>query len=261
MKLNSILFCFLLVCVQPSLCRSIVLNGCYHGKDVFVQNPQNDDGIGYCVWEVQVNGLVTLDTINASTFRITLSSYGFSIGDSVHIVIKHRKDCTPIVLNDAIGPIFSFEIVKMKVDSSQILQWVTRNEQGALPFIVEQFRWNKWVGIGEVKSKGTLNRNDYSFKIPSHTGMSVFRVKQCRPSGRPIYSRSIKHGVIEPEIFFKKKDNEKLVFTATTDHEIYDKNGNIMLQGKGDTIPISELPKGTYYLNYGNKTEKFVKKR
>lgn len=38
------------------------------------------------------------------------------------------------------------------------LTWTTTGESGKLTFTIEQYRWNKWVAIGEVDGLGTEDR-------------------------------------------------------------------------------------------------------
>lgn len=46
----------------------------------------------------------------------------------------------------------TFEVVSMNINSAGIfLKWTTKNESGPLPYVVEQFKWNKWVYVGEVQ--------------------------------------------------------------------------------------------------------------
>jgi hypothetical protein len=40
---------------------SIVIEGRYQQRNIFVINSVSQDGVGYCVYEVTVNGLITSD--------------------------------------------------------------------------------------------------------------------------------------------------------------------------------------------------------
>ncbi|NQY09397.1 MAG: hypothetical protein HRT71_07760 [Flavobacteriales bacterium] len=37
--------------------------------------------------------------------------------------------------------------------------------------------------------------------------------------------------------------------------ELFDEDGNEILKDKSNQLNVSDLPKGTYYLNYGNEME------
>ncbi|MGB0425196.1 MAG: hypothetical protein ACPGED_12770, partial [Flavobacteriales bacterium] len=62
-----------------------VLSGVYQGKDLYVKNPFSADGVGFCVFEVLVNGEVTSDEVNSSAFAIDLSVFGLKQGDAVEV--------------------------------------------------------------------------------------------------------------------------------------------------------------------------------
>jgi len=56
------------------------------------------------------------------------------------------------------------------------------------------------------------------------------------------------------------KVKDDIDFTSETMFEIYDSYGNIVKKGFASKVDASNLSKGIYYLNYDNKTDKFVKK-
>ena len=79
--------------------EEIVVKGTYQGENIYVRNPFAPSGVGFCAYEVTVNGMITTDEINSSAFEIDLTSYGFTIGDEVVVAIKYKDDCMPMVLN------------------------------------------------------------------------------------------------------------------------------------------------------------------
>ena len=72
----------------------------------------------------------------------------------------------------------------MSVTPNGKLTWKTSGENGRLPFVIEQYRWNKWVGVGEVQGKGTEGSNTHEFLISPHSGENTIRVAQFDHSGR-----------------------------------------------------------------------------
>ena len=255
------------VATTQLLAGTIILEGNYQGKNIYVQNPFSGTGVGFCVYEVKVNGDVTTDEINSSAFEIDLANFQLEIGEKVVVTVKHKDDCKPKVLNpEVLKPKSTFEIAAMKVDKEGIYNWSTKGETGKLPYIIEQFRWNKWIKIGETEGVGTAETNEYSFKITPHSGENLFRVKQIDYTGKPRYSKSARYRSLAPEVvFYPVKVNKELFFkandeSAETMFEIYNSYGNIVKKGYADKIDVSNLKKGIYYLNYDNKTDKFVKK-
>ncbi len=242
---------------------NIILEGNYQGKNLYVQNPFAGTGVGFCVQKVEVNGQVTTDEINSSAFEIDFNNYQFKIGDKVTVKITHKDDCKPKVLNpEVLKPKSTFEVTTMKLDGDGSLKWNTKNETGKLPFIIEQYRWNKWVKVGEMDGKGIGDNNEYVFKISTlHTGENQVRLKQVDYTSQPRYSKPVKFVSTQPEITYTPvKVAKDITFSAETLYEIYDQYGNVVKKGFGKTIDCGNLAKGVYYLNYDNKTAEFIKK-
>ncbi|MBN8702479.1 MAG: hypothetical protein J0M08_05415 [Bacteroidetes bacterium] len=240
----------------------IVLEGTYQGKNLYVNNPFAGSGVGFCVYEVTVNDQVTTDEINSSAFEVDFKNFQFKLGDRIEVKIKHKDDCKPRVLNpEVLKPKSSFEIVSMKIEKDEVLKWTAKNENGKLPYIVEQFRWNKWVKVGEVEGNGTPSENSYSFKITPHSGKNQFKVKQVDYSNVARISKPVDYMSSKSEITFSpQKVSKELVFSEETMYEIFDQYGNVVKRGTNKQIDCSNLSKGVYYINYDNKTGEFIKK-
>jgi hypothetical protein len=248
----------------------IILEGNYQGKVLYVQNPFGPGGVGFCVTEIKVNGNITTDETNSSAFEIDLKNHKLNIGDKVEVRIFHKEGCKPKVLNpEVLKPKSTFEITAISVDKEGTLKWTTKSETGKLAFYVEQFRWNKWVRVGEVEGMGTPTSNDYAFKIAPHSGKNQLRVRQTDYSGIPRFSKAVDFISSIPEIDFAplKASKEVTLFEKGKDgkpletmYEIYDQYGNIVKKGSGIKVDVSNLPKGPYFLNFDNKLGEFVKK-
>ena len=119
----------------------LVLEGTYQGKNLYVQNPFSNSGVGFCVYEVRINDQVTTDEVNSSAFEIDFLSFQLAIGTPVTIKIKHKDGCKPRVLNaEVIKPRSTYQIISIASDADGKLNWKTSGEMGTLPFIVEQYR-------------------------------------------------------------------------------------------------------------------------
>jgi hypothetical protein len=242
----------------------IVLEGNYQGKNLYIQNPFSEAGVGFCVFEVTVNGQVATDEINSSAFEIDMANFGLSLGDPVTVRIKHKDGCTPVVLNpEVLKPKSTFEIVRQSISPDGNYTWVTTNETGQLPYYVEQKRWNKWVKVGEVMGKGSPGEHTYSFQVTPHSGENTFRVKQVDLTKKARFSDNVKYTDprVAPVTWSPAKPKDEIVFSANTLYEIYDQYGNIVKRGYANRIDVSTLKKDLYYLNYDNKTgETFIKR-
>jgi hypothetical protein len=244
-----------------SFSQDIVLNGTFQGDNLFVKNPFAPSGVGFCVYEVDVNGQTTTDEINSSAFEIDLSVYGFQVGEGITVSIKYKENCLPIILNpEVINARSTYELTKLDIKDSKIY-WSTIKEAGNLPFIVEQFRWNKWIEVGRVMGKGNSSETQYEAPIRLHSGENRLRIKQTDYRGKPRYSDEITFLSSKPEVTFSPlRVNDIINFSTPTMYEIYDEYGGIVFKGYGDTVKVGSIQKGKYYLNFDNRLVVFTKK-
>lgn len=256
-------FILLLFCFFGVTANVIVVEGKYQNKNVFVQNGFGNNGVGFCTTEIKVNGRITTDEVNSSAIEIDLRALDIKVGQKVTIEIIHKKDCAPMVLNpDALTPRSTFEIVSMNINSSAVLKWTTKNETGALPFVIEQFKWNKWVPVGEVQGNGNPDNHDYAFQVTTHSGENKFRVKQVGFSGSPKYSSPvILNAITEKPSYLLSKDFKTIQYSKETAFEVYDAFGTVVKKGFGTTTQMDNLAKGKYYLCYDNDVVEIDKKK
>lgn len=262
MRLRSLFIASVLA--APSFAGTIVLEGHYQGKNLFIQNPFSEAGVGFCVFEVTVNDQIAPDEINSSAFELDLNNFGLKPGDAVVVKVRHKDGCTPVILNpEVLKPKSTFDILNQNIGTDGVYHWTATNETGELPYIVEQKRWNKWVKVGEVMGSGRPGEHAYEFKVTPHQGENTFRVKQVDLTRRARFSADVKYTdpSVLPVTWGPVKPKEEIVFSANTLYEIYDQYGNIVKRGYASRIDISTLKKDLYYLNYDNKTgETFLKR-
>lgn len=241
----------------------LVVEGKFQSKNIYVQNAFGSNGVGYCATEIKVNGKITTDEVNSSAFEIDLAAMNIKPGQKVVIEISHKSDCMPVVLNpEVLKPRSTFEVVSMNINSAGILKWTAKNESGPLPYVIEQFKWNKWVYVGEVQGVGNPENHDYSFQISTHSGENKFRVKQVGLATTPkVSSAVIINSTIDKPYFMITKDNKTIQYTIDTAFEVYDVFGTIVKKGFGKETSIENLVKGKYYLCYDNQVTEFDKKK
>jgi len=243
-----------------SSAQNIELRGTYQGENLYVQNPFAASGVGFCVYEVTVNGMTTTDEINSSAFEVDLAVFGFFVGEQITVVVKCKEGCSARVLNrEVLNPRATFEIVDIRVGGTN-LNWTTINEAGPLTFYVEQFRWNKWITIGEISGIGSPEKNSYTAPLRLHSGDNRFRIRQTDSRKTNKYSKEVTLKTRVTPVTFKVEGNSQIVFSAPTMYEIYDFYGRIVFKGFGDNVKIGSLEKGRYYLNYDNKNDQFNKR-
>ena len=66
--MKRLLFAYLFIALLSvsAFSQEIVLEGTFQGDNLFVKNPFAPSGVGFCVYEVNVNGLTSTDEINSS---------------------------------------------------------------------------------------------------------------------------------------------------------------------------------------------------
>lgn len=264
--MKKILFLLTVLFLNTSVFAALSVEGTYQGKNLYVQNPMDDEGFGYCATKVTVNGDVMPGGTNMRAFEIDFSQFNIEIGEPVFIVIEHHDGCKPKIMNpEVLLPRSTFTVEAMTVTKDGNLQWTTSGEQGKLPFTVEQYRWNKWVPVGEVQGKGGGTNNSYEFKFAPHSGENTVRVVQIDHSGTKRASKEVKFVSNTPVVTktpAKVKDEIKFLANGKpyeTKYEIHDAYGNIVKKGTGETVNCSNLLKGVYYISFDNSNEKFIK--
>jgi hypothetical protein len=251
-----------LIYLQSFATKTLILDGIYQGKNLYVQNPITNEGVGFSVFQVSINGEVTINEVNSSSFEIMFENVPVNIGDEVEVKIKYKDGNNPRILNpEVLLPRSTFEITSVNVTKNGVYEWSSTNEKGKLTYIIEQFKWNSWVKVGEVNGKGKEDVNEYQFNIIPHSGLNKVRVKQIDYTNKPRYSY-LKEFIsnLDPVSFTKVNKGEDIVFSDKTFFEVYNYHGKIIKLGYNNHVNISDLPAGEYNLNYDNVTGNFTVK-
>ncbi|HWY10218.1 MAG TPA: hypothetical protein VN026_02780 [Bacteroidia bacterium] len=261
MKNLAVVLAFFFV-VNQAKSGVLVVEGKFQNKNIYVQNAYGGSGVGFCAVEVKVNGHITTDEVNSSSFEIDLVALQFKYGDKVTIEIIHKDFCKPFVLNaEDLKPRPTFEVTSMNVSSTGILRWTTNKESGPLPYIIEQYKWNKWVQIGTVDGLGTSEVHDYAFKVLLHSGENKFRVKQIGLGSLPKISAAVTiQSMTEKPNYALTSDYDALQFSGETFYELWDEYG-VIKKGYGKEIKLDNMKKGKYYLCYDNFMTEIEKKK
>jgi hypothetical protein len=265
--MKTVLITFLLLPFL-GICQYKLLSteGQYQGLNLYIQNPKQKDGFGYCIIKVTVNGDVLPASIQSANFVVDFGLFDLSLGDDVFVVIEHFDGCTPRFLNpEALLPKSTFELVDLSINKNAVLKWTTKNEGGVLDYTIEKFKWNNWIGVGQVRGKGGSDLNSYSYKIPLHSGENKIRVTQKDNSGKKRVSRAMVYqsdipvftmspsSVTDYIYFYSGNKNKKTRF------EVFDAFGNLLKIGFSNRVDCRNIVNGIYYVNYDNRTEKFIK--
>jgi hypothetical protein len=145
------------------------------------------------------------------------------------------------------------KITSINIGKDGIVHWTTKNDQNKTPFIIEQYRWNKWVKIGVVWVTTTSSDTQtYTFKSIPNSGENQLRV--LHENDTTLF-RGVKWTSDVPHVKFTiNKDTKEVQFTNETLFEIRDTKGNVIKKGLSQTIWYKDIPGGSYILNYDNST-------
>ncbi|RZT92362.1 hypothetical protein EV201_2833 [Ancylomarina subtilis] len=246
-----------------SLASSQELNvkGVFTGSNVYIMNPFAQTEDAFTIESISINGKPYSEAIQSSAFEVDLTHMGFKLGEDLRFSIKYKDSIVPSIINmEAIQAVSSFEMKKAFIDKDQFLNWGCTNEIGSLTFFVQQYRWNKWLTVGQLRGVGTDGLNYYRIKVPVHSGQNMFRVYQIDQSEKVRYSDTIQfHSKIKPVYLVNKKVTSRLNFSAPTQFEIFDTFGNLIFDGFGKEVRFDDLIPGKYYVNYDNTIGDFIK--
>lgn len=253
---------FTLFMIPPALSEVIIISGIYQGKDLYVKNPLTADGSGYCVFEVLVNGQVTADQLNSASFAVDLAIWKLNPGDALEIVLRCKENCEVKILNpEVIYPNSTFEISSLTISPTGGMEWTTEKESAPLTFVIEQFRWNKWIKVGEIKGQGKPETCRYNYPVNLHSGVNTLRIYQMDYKGQHT-SEEYKVESTGPEIKIKSlKVSNSIEFSGITDYEVVSEFGTLVTSGRGPSVDASKFFKGKYYVNYDNKVGAIVEKK
>ena len=266
--MKKLTFTLLFILSFITVKASLSIEGYYQGKNLYVQSSLCGDGFGYCATKVTVNGNIMPAHLQNGAFEINFSDFDMKIGQAIFIVIEHHDECKPKIINpEVLLPNSTFVIEDISCTNDGVLNWSTTSESGKLAYQIEQYKWNKWIVVGEVNGEGIKAITNYSFSLIPHSGENRIRVTQTDNSGKKRSSKEVyfKNNKIKTPLL--KTDNAyKIIYfevnnkKVATKYEIYDAYGNILKKGLNSEVDLSNLTKGIYYVNFDNKNEKIMKK-
>ena len=251
--------CALLLCISPVLQgqKSIELGGLFQGENLLVVNEPSADGVGFCCYEVRVNGMLTADAVNSHAFEIDLGSLGLPLGKGVSIRLKHRSGCAPRILNpEVILPTPGFQLVAFEAASSGEVSWTTVDEHGRMPFVLQQFKWGKWVDVVRLDGRGGPEEQIYSTTVQPVRGENLLRLTHLAPDGTLAVKGEARFEGDVPELTMEYDQKKQvLTFSGSTQYELVDEFGTVVLRGVGSIATLRYLARGEYFVNFGAGTE------
>jgi len=237
----------------------IVLEGVFHGTNLYVQNPSIGQG-KFCIEQVFVNDQKLESVPKASAFEISLNAY-LKLDQKVTVRIFHSDGCEPKVINpNAIRQSETFQFVSIDVNAQNI-HWVGKGEKKFGKYFIEKYLNNSWTTVDVVNAQAKPGNNVYTIDASHHSGQNKIRVKYVEITGKIFYSKTVEYtSSVEAIKFYPEKVSKELNFSKPTQYEILDFFGNKVKEGNGDKVDCTDLKSGFYYVNFDNRTERFYKK-
>ena len=143
------------------------------------------------------------------------------------------------------------------INNDGLISWSLKSTDSMNDFIIQEFRWNKWLKIGPVSNNALKN---YAFKADSTCGLYGIRIQSAGPE--KLHSKSVPYPIKREIKSLCMLKSNSFAFTSKTKFEIYNENGDRLLEGCSDFVnwDTLNLSSGIYYYNYANVTEAFVVK-
>ena len=237
----------------------LVWKGIYQGKDVYVQNPYSRQEKAFCTLSVFVNESEVLSNPAASAFSIPLSH--LTVGDVVVIKIHYREGCAPRIVNpDAIKPVGDFKFLNVRAGKNSV-SWLAQGELPGSNYTIERKASDdNWESVNRVQGdKG--GKAVYTVPIKHVGGENIYRLKYEGTGISGLYSETFSYTFEEtPITFYPSEATTKIYLSEETEYLITDTDGKKYKRGKGRIITIHNLEPGEYFLNYQDRSERFVKK-
>lgn len=242
--------------------QTLEISGLYQGENLLVVNDPTADGVGFCCYEVRVNGMLSSDAVNSNAFEVDLSALGLPLGKGVSVRLKHRSGCAPRILNpEVIQPGPGFQLVDFQAAPTGEVMWVTSGEHGRMPFVLQQFKWGKWVDVVRLDGRGGPKDQRYAAQVQPVRGENVLRLTHLAPDGTlEVKGEARFHGDVPAVTMTYDSKEQRVRFSSTTQYELVDSFGTVVLRGVGSEATLRYLSRGEYFVNFGAGTE-VLKKR
>ena len=141
-----------------------------------------------------------------------------------------------------------------------VLSWTATENSLKVTYVVQQFRWNKWVNWDTIEGKSKGDTTKYSANIAKyfHSNENVFRVNPKVKEKVIANSQNVKHleknlDIQLPRlVYYNKNAPMDVTFNKPTWFEVYNKFGTLLIHGYGISFSRKGFPRDVYYVNYDN---------
>lgn len=288
------LICFICISAHSQKCIDTVTNGLTIISKTFVSGSDCNFKIKFCVRKVSEQAHHIVYTIKYSYGTLTRTIYvsNVSVGSVICEVFEFTADCSSTAYCAAHGKtvnhtlcgavdeqiILPIKLVNFSAENSSIglvdLKWQTATESNVSHFIIQQSADSKKFNeVAKVKATGESNSlQSYRYQLKTNpTGnlstSQYFRLKTVDRDGSESFSPivSLKDKTRKKLEVYPNPASNSIHFNVQAIDGIPMKLYNIHGQSfqinllDGQTIDLSELPNGIYYLQVQDELVRFLK--
>jgi len=247
--------------IMFSATEKLSIMGFYNGENPIIVNPFYHER--FSIEKIEVNSKPWMGDVLSSTIELDLSNLNIKVGDFISLVIYYNNELPkPYVYNiNSLQQLSSFNFINPNVDKKlKKVTWKVNNVHGQCYFEVEQYRWDRWVKIAEVKPSDSISYHTYAVEFSPYNGKNLLRIAYVTPFQTRIYSNYIKYTAKSLPVSIVKITSTDIKFSSTTFYQIHNEEGKLVRQGTSDKVNIADLPNGQYFLSYDNQVADFKKK-
>ena len=231
--------------------------GKYSGENLYVLNP-SENGT-FSVREVYVDGKALEFCQESNAFEIPLEDH--ELNSFVYVKIVHLPQTKPLIINEeSLIKESEFSLPSFVYNKkSKLLEWKATEMDATCSYRLEQMLYGKWVVVKKLgKPTDMLTENVLPVQL---SGMNLFRIVQTDEGGQELSSPVVKLKCPNRKILLlTDKVKEYIEFTEVTHYELYDANGTFLKRGTAKKVSVTDLPKGTYWVNFDGKEAVITKK-
>lgn len=244
--------------------QKMKFEGVYSGKKMMIHNPLAPDYIGTCIQRITINGEVYPLNVSTNYMELNLHLVGLRKGDFFNMIIDHKEGCAPFIYNEQDFRSNEKNVIHNVKYDEGVIRWNTVGEVIASDFLIEYFYRDTWNEIGRVESKGAGNQQ-YLFTVPFRvSGENKFRIHKLNTADDSFdmaYVNDINYNFQVVSTSVTKNIYLTIgIEGVITYYQLVDQHQNIVKNGYGNSINVSNLNSGFYTLYFDNKKVVIVKK-
>jgi hypothetical protein len=255
------LLSFQSIAQQDSTPTIIVIKGIYVGKNIYFQNPVDNEVKGtFCTDSIFVNGKRAEANVNASAFEIDLTKFAFNIGAPVKILMYHKKFCKPKIMHSQpagvyVEPWSKLTILTFDINTQGCAHITTTNTPiGTRSNIrIRQLRGDMWIPVASIPQNPDL-KNSYDAQVTFYGGLNTFKLS---PTYSPVSVTCVTYfSSMAPVTYTLDSAKTDIKFSDSVYYSIQNAEKVQLFRGYDKIIDISYLDSGSYTVFYEN--EKFL---